>query len=69
MYIIIGSLIISAAILIAAVIIETELIKIDKTLDQLDYRIVNISYNSNSIVGILGEFCKKYNNILDSMQK
>jgi len=69
MYIIIAAIIIAIAIIIAAFIIENRLIETNKILDMIDFRIVNISYNSNNIVGMLGEFCKKYNNIFDSMQK
>ena len=58
MYIIIAAVIIAIAIIIAAFIIESELIKINKILDYIDFRLINMSYNSNSIVGILGEINK-----------
>ena len=64
MYIIIAAIIIATAIIAAAFIIKNELIKINKTLDYIDFRLVNISYNSNSVVGILGEFCKNGKSIL-----
>lgn len=58
MYIIIAAIIIATAIIVAAFIIEDRLSHIDKTLDYIDFRLVNMSYNSNSIVGILGEINK-----------
>ena len=60
MYIIIASFIISIAIFVAAIIIDNRLTETNKILDMIDYRLVNISYNSNSVIGILGELNKKW---------
>jgi len=58
MYIIFTAIIIGVSIVAAALIIENRLTNIDKTLDMIDFRLVNVSYNSNSIVGMIGEFLK-----------